>query len=373
MGNWQWYTPPVFSGRGCRFSLLLEYLSSCGKRWALCCGRHFFDTEWAFWRERACATGLEVEAFVVSGGEPTVEVVDTLVTSLKKWQPEGLVAIGGGSVLDTTKAAAAMLVHEGSVQDYLEEVGTKKLVFSPLPWVGVPTTAGTGSEVTKNAVIIVPEKRVKRSLRHENLWAKAVFLDPELTLSAPWEVTVNAAFDAFTHLLEAAVSRKSHLWAFALADVSLPEIVDGLVRVKEDGSDLESRERLLMASTAGGIALANAGLGAVHGFAATLGGMTTIPHGRVCGILLDHVVEVNSQYTDGYERLAFVRSCGGTKGFIRFLSEWKEKMGIEKDFKPFNLRLSAEEIVRLSTSSSMKANPADVPSEVWIKMWERLL
>ncbi|MFN4216988.1 MAG: hypothetical protein ACK4HQ_06285, partial [Brevinematales bacterium] len=92
-----------------------------------------------------------------------------------------------------------------------------------------------------------------------------------------------------------------------------------------------------------------------------------------CGILLDHVVEVNSRYTDSYERLAFVRSCGGSKGFVHFLSEWKERMGIERDFKSFHLQLLPENIVRLSTSSSMKANPVDVPSEVWISMWEKLL
>ncbi|MFN4216219.1 MAG: iron-containing alcohol dehydrogenase, partial [Brevinematales bacterium] len=271
MNSWQWYTPPIFFGQGCLFSSLVNYLASGGKRWAICCGRHFFEGVWSLWKEKASQAGLEVEAFVVSGGEPTVEVVDTLVTSLKKWQPDGLVAIGGGSVLDTTKAAAAMLVHDGSVLDYLEEVGSKQLVYSSLPWIGVPTTAGTGSEVTKNAVIIVPEKRVKRSLRHESLWARAVFLDPVLTFSTPWEVTVNTAFDAFTHLLEAAVTRKFHPWAFALADISLGEIVEGLLRLKEDGNDTTARERLLMASTAGGIVLANAGLGAVHGFAATLG------------------------------------------------------------------------------------------------------
>ncbi|MCX7881805.1 MAG: iron-containing alcohol dehydrogenase [Brevinematales bacterium] len=373
MQSWQWNTPPVFFQWGGAFSLLIEYLRSQSKRWAVCCGRHFYENGWSQWREKALSCGLEVEIWVISGGEPTVGMVDELITSLRKWQPEALVGIGGGSVLDATKAAAAMLVHEGSVQEYLEEVGSKTLTSSPLPWVGVPTTAGTGSEATKNAVIIVPDKRVKRSLRHDSLWAKAVFLDPQLTVSSPWEVTVNAALDAFVHLLEAAVSKKAHPWAFALADSLLEDIVEGLRQVKKDPLSSWAREKLLIASTAGGIALANAGLGAIHGFAATLGGMTSIPHGRVCGILLDHVVERNSRYTDVYERLSIVKRYGKTAGFVRFLSEWKDFLGIEKNFRGFSLDLSAEEIVRLSTSSSMKANPAEVPFEEWVSMWQELV
>jgi len=373
MENWQWRVPPIVYGRGSAFSELVSFLALHGKRWAVCCGRHFFEGEWSRWREVATSHGLQVSAYVVSGGEPTTSMVDTLCQEIKNRPVDGVVGIGGGSVLDTAKAVAAMMVHEGSVVDYLEEVGTRKLSRPPLPWVGVPTTAGTGSEATKNAVIIVPEKRMKRSLRHESLWATGVFLDPDLTLSQPWEVTVNTALDAFTHLLEAAVSRKSHPWVFGLADGSLVDIVEFLMRVKDNPNDHEARGRLLVASTAGGIALANGGLGAVHGFAATIGGMTSVAHGRVCGILLDHVVEVNSRYTDVYERLTLVKRHGGVKGFVRFLAEWKRALGVERDFRHVAADLDPREIVAFSTSSSMRANPVDVPPEVWEMMWKDLL
>ncbi len=373
MENWQWRTPLVFFGWGCAHGELLSFLSSRGKRWAVCVGEHFLREEWTRWQQAACEGGLEVEAFVVKGGEPTVGVVDELTSLVKAYRPHGIVAIGGGSVLDTAKAIAAMVVHEGSVRDYLEEVGTKRLSTPPLPWVGVPTTAGTGSEVTKNAVIIVPEKRVKRSLRHDLLWSEGVFLDPDLTVSQPWEVTVNAGLDAFTHLLEAAVSKKFHPLALALADRFLLDIVEGLSCLRENPTDREARERLLVASMAGGMALANGGLGAIHGFAATMGGMTDIPHGRVCGILLDHVVDVNRRYTERYETLSLVKHHGGSEGFVRFLSEWKESLGVERDFHQWKLSIDPEEIVRLSTSSSMKANPADVSASEWIAMWRNLL
>ncbi|URA09492.1 iron-containing alcohol dehydrogenase [Thermospira aquatica] len=373
MDNWQWRTPPVFFGWGCTHSELLSFLSFRGKRWAVCMGSHFLQREWSHWQEVAHDYGLEVEAFVVRGGEPTVPQVDELTMRVKAYQPDGIVGIGGGTVLDTAKAVAAMVVHPGSVGDYLEEVGTKKLFSQPLPWVGVPTTAGTGSESTKNSVIIVPEKRVKRSLRHDMLWSQGVFLDPALTLSQPWEVTVNAGLDAFTHLLEAAVSKKFHPFALALADRFLGDIIEGLSCLKEHPEDREAREKLLVASNAGGMALANGGLGSVHGFAATLGGMTDIPHGRVCGIILDHVVEVNRRYTERYEMLALVKHHGGSEGFVHFLSQWKKMLGVDTDFRRWNLALDPVEIVRLSTSSSMKANPADVPASDWIAMWKNLL
>ena len=184
---------------------------------------------------------------------------------------------------------------------------------------------------------------------------------------------MNAALDAFTHLLEAAVSRRSHPWAFALADGTLSGIVSALERVRENSSDREARQELLVASTAGGMALANAGLGAVHGFAATLGGLCSIPHGRVCGILLDHVVEVNSRFTSVYDKLQMVREHGGVDGFVRFLREWKQMLGVERDFRRWQFSFVPEEIVRMSTSSSMKANPVDVPFEDWVALWRNIL
>jgi len=201
-----------------------------------------------------------------------------------------ILAVGGGSVMDTAKAVAGVVANGGGVRDYLEQVGDRKLLKAPLPFVAVPTTAGSGSEATKNAVIRVPDLKVKRSIRHDLLVPRVAIVDPQLAAAAPRGVAESAALDAFTHLLEGYVSTGAHAMTDALALPGLALAAEGLRGIAEGRDAFGS---MAQASLWGGIVLANAGLGAVHGLVAPLGGRCAIPHGIGCACLLADTVRVN--------------------------------------------------------------------------------
>lgn len=227
-------------------------------------------------------------------GEPTV---DTAVEGARAAREHGcdvVVGLGGGGAIDTAKAVAALATNTEDVFSYLEVVGQgKPLTRRPLPCLAVPTTAGTGAEATANAVLTVPEKRVKVSLRSPMMLPDVALVDPLLTLSMPPAVTAATGLDALTQLLEAFVSRKANPVTDALCREGLRRVAGWLVAAYDHGGDLDAREAMALASLLGGMALANAGLGAVHGFAAPFGGLYDAPHGQVCASLLPGVTEAN--------------------------------------------------------------------------------
>jgi len=205
-----------------------------------------------------------------------------------------VLGIGGGSALDAAKAIAALATQGRDVLDYLEVIGTgKPLDAQPLPCVAAPTTAGTGSEVTKNAVLGSPEHGVKVSLRSPAMLPRVAVVDPELTLSMPRDVTAATGLDALAQLIEPFVSAKRQPITDGLCREGFARIRDALRRACDEPTDLPAREAMSLASLLGGMALANAGLGAVHGFAGPIGGMFPAPHGAVCAILLPGVMEAN--------------------------------------------------------------------------------
>jgi alcohol dehydrogenase class IV len=231
--------------------------------------------------------GLEVSVERATG-EPTPELVDAIAERHRGRGIACVAAVGGGSVIDAGKAVAAMLVHEGSVEDYLEGVGTRPFDGRRLPFIAVPTTAGTGSEAAKNAVISrVGPAGFKRSLRHDGLMPDAAIVDPELHLSCPPAVTAACGMDAVTQLLEAAIGLKANPLTDALAESGLAAAGKALPAAWRDGADLEARSRMAYAAYLSGVALTNAGLGVVHGFASSVGGRFPIPHGALCGTLLE--------------------------------------------------------------------------------------
>jgi len=227
-------------------------------------------------------------------GEPTTDVAQAAVISARRAQSQTVIAIGGGSVIDVGKVVAAMLTNEGELLDYLEVVGAgKPLREKPVPYVAVPTTAGTGAEVTRNAVLRVPEHRVKVSMRSPLLLPQLAMIDPLLTHSMPPELTASTGLDALTQLIEPFVSNKANPLTDGVCREGLDRAGRSLRRAFRDGSDAQAREDMAIASLFSGLALANAALGAVHGFAGPLGGMTDAPHGAICGKLLPHVIETN--------------------------------------------------------------------------------
>ena len=227
-------------------------------------------------------------------GEPTIDVVNQAKALALSAGCDLVIGIGGGSVLDSGKAIAALVPNEGEVLDYLEVIGKgQKLRQAPIPFIAVPTTAGTGAEVTKNAVLASPQHRLKVSLRDNRMLADIALLDPTLTCSMPPAVTASTGMDALTQLLEPYVSCLANPLTDAFCVAGLRRIGRSLRRVYAAPEDLAAREDMAFASLMGGLALANAKLGAVHGFAGVLGGMYAAPHGAICAALLPHVIQAN--------------------------------------------------------------------------------
>jgi len=237
----------------------------------------------------------EVESFPFSvEGEPTVEMVRTGANVARAQKCDLVVALGGGSALDAGKAIAAIATNPGDVSDYLEVVGKAlPIKVPPLPWIAVPTTAGTGTEVTRNAVLAATEHRVKVSIRHPLMISRLAVIDPDLTLALPPEITAATGLDALTQLIEPFVSVRAHPMTDTLCREGLVRVRQSLRRAFHNGSDLEARTDMSLAALFSGLALANAGLGIVHGFAGPVGGMFCAPHGAVCAALLPFAMQLN--------------------------------------------------------------------------------
>ncbi len=237
--------------------------------------------------------GIEIFTFRVKG-EPSIESVQNAIDSAKKFNADMVIGLGGGSALDTAKAVAAMLTNPGELLDYLEVVGKGKVISNPsLPCITIPTTSGTGSEVTRNAVLDVPEKAVKVSLRSPYMLARLAIIDPSLTLTLTPEITASSGMDALSQVIEPFISAKSNPMIDALCRTGIQNAGKSLRTAFFEGTNYAAREEMSLTSLIGGLALANAGLGAVHGFAAPLGGMFHAPHGVLCGRLLPAVMQIN--------------------------------------------------------------------------------
>ncbi|HNV03073.1 MAG TPA: iron-containing alcohol dehydrogenase [Vicinamibacterales bacterium] len=237
--------------------------------------------------------GAEVALLCVED-EPDTSFVEGGAGLARRRGIEAVVGLGGGSALDAAKAIAALATNPGELMDYLEVVGRgQPITAPPLPLVAVPTTAGTGSEVTRNAVVTVPGRRVKASLRSPLMLPRAAVVDPRLTYGLPPALTASTGLDALTQLIEPFVSLRANPVADALCREGLARASRSLCRACEDGRDAAARTDMSLASLLGGMALASAGLGAVHGLAAPIGGMFRAPHGAVCAALLPHVMAAN--------------------------------------------------------------------------------
>jgi len=237
--------------------------------------------------------GLRCTLFGVAG-EPTVAVVREGTALFSSAGCELLIAIGGGSVIDAGKAIAALASNPGDVLDYLEVVGEgQALSNAPIPMIAVPTTAGTGSEVTRNAVLGSPEHGVKASMRSPMMLPRVAIVDPQLTLGLPPAITAITGLDALTQLIEPYVCKRANPVTDAFCLDGLRAVRRSLARTFENGADVAARAGMSYASLLGGLALANAGLGVVHGFAAPIGGMFDAAHGAVCAAILPHGMEAN--------------------------------------------------------------------------------
>jgi alcohol dehydrogenase class IV len=251
------------------------------------------SAERAAWLVAALETSRVAETFSVPG-EPTVELVRAGAKRVKDARCDVVIAMGGGSAIDAGKAIAAIASNGGEPLDFLEVVGKGRAIAEPpLPFIAVPTTAGTGSEVTRNAVLGSAEHGVKASLRSPMMLPRIALVDPELTYALPPAITAQTGLDALTQLVEPYVSVRANPLVDAICVEGLGRAARALGRAYHDGGDHEARREMSLASLFGGLALANAGLGVVHGLAAPLGGQWKAPHGALCAALLPYGMAAN--------------------------------------------------------------------------------
>lgn len=318
--------------------------------------------------------GVEYTVFGVDK-EPTTCLVAEAVEKARAHASRCVVSIGGGSVLDTGKAVAAMLTNAGELMDYLEVVGAGKKLHRPAAaHIAAPTTAGTGAEVTRNAVLAVPEKKVKVSMRSPLMLPTVALVDPLLTHSMPAAVTAETGMDALTQLIEAFVSGKANPLTDGICREGLQRAGRSLRTAYHHGNNADAREDMALASLFGGLALANAKLGAVHGFAGPLGGMIGAAHGSICAALLPHVMRANveglrqrepqSDILQRYEEVARIVT-GNVQASATDGAAWAEELCEELSVTSLSeLGLREHDVdtavAKAQNSSSMKGNPIEL-------------
>lgn len=311
-------------------------------------------------------------------GEPELAIVEHGTKQAKAEQCDFVIGFGGGSALDTAKAIAAMLKNDGELLDYIEIIGRgEPLKKRSAPFIAIPTTAGTGSEVTRNSVLSSPEHKVKVSLRSPLMLARVAVIDPELTYNLPPALTASTGLDALTQLIEPYVCTRANPMTDGLCVEGIYRAVRSLREAVQNGQNKSAREDMAVASVFGGMALANAGLGAVHGFAGPIGGMFPAPHGAVCAALLPHVMATNiralrerderNPALGRYYRIAQI--CTGNRHATADAGvDWVRKLVAELQIPPLrDYGVQAEHIADIvsgaSKASSMKANPIMLTAE----------
>ncbi len=308
----------------------------------------------------------EVQAFACPA-EPTLPMLEQALDRSRRFSPLVVVGVGGGAVLDMAKALAALIPAPGSPMDHLEVVGKGlPLTASPLPFIAIPTTSGTGAEATKNAVIGVPDHGRKVSLRDDRMLARLAIVDPALTDDCPRGVTLASGLDALTQVIEPYVCTKATPYTDALTLLAIPLGIAALMRLMQ-GEEAQARDDLAWVSLCGGLALANSGLGAVHGLAGVIGGLIPAAHGAICGALLGPVLQMNRARATGraQDRLNHVchmlaSALGSTAEAAPLaLQDWSTAAGLPglaaQGLRPADHAAVAEAAL---ASSSMKPNPA---------------
>lgn len=340
-------------GRGTAGSAV-DAARSLGSRIVLVHGKSAARAAWL-------SRDLSPVAQIAIGREPDVPMIERAVAIARQHDADCVVALGGGAVIDAGKAIAALVPATRPMLDHLEVVGLGlPLDHAPLPFVAIPTTAGTGAEVTRNAVIGVPEARRKVSLRDTRMLPRLAIIDPALTDNTPASVTLASGLDAITQVIEPFISSRANRITDALCRDAIPLGLSALVRLTE-GEDPVARDDLAWASLCGGLALANAGLGAVHGLAGPLGGY--VPHhGLICGLLLPHVLRANA--AAGANRMDQVQhwiagALGGPpEQALDRLAAWVDGLGLPRLGQlGLDPALIPDIAAAAQSSSSMKGNP----------------
>jgi alcohol dehydrogenase class IV len=334
------------------------------------------------------AQGIPVCTLFQVDREPTVDLIIAGVQLARSCGAELVVGCGGGSAIDTAKAVGCLANNPGEVLDYLEVVGNGREIGMPgIPVIAVPTTAGTGSEVTRNAVLSAPEKKMKVSLRSPYVLPRYAVIDPELTYSLPPAITASTGMDALTQVIEPFVSIRANPMADLFCREGMGRIGRSLLRAYQNGSDTAARGDMSWGSLMGGLALANAGLGAVHGFASPIGGMFQVSHGIICARLLTPCIQMNlrvlkkhypeSAIISRYDEAARI-ILGSTAATPQSLVDWLVQISQELRIPRLGeVGISRNDFTKIienaKTASSMKANPVVLNSEELLEILEMAL
>ena len=333
-----------------------------GRRVLLVHGRDAARAAWLLADLNRAGCGVHA---LICAKEPDLPMLEAALAKARVFAPDVVIGLGGGAVLDLAKALAGLIPATGKVLDHLEGAGQGlPLSQNPLPFVAVPTTSGTGAEATKNAVIDVPAQRRKVSLRDDRMMARLAIVDPALTDGCPRGVTLSSGLDALTQVIEPYLCNRANPATDALARAAIPMALAALPALMQ-GEDSGARDAMAWVSLSGGLALANAGLGAVHGLAGVIGGVTGAAHGAICGTLLPFVIAANRAAMPAgpvAERLAEVDAMlstafGGGPG-TEALHRWSRRNGLPGLAA---LGLDAKDhgsvAAAAAGASSMKANP----------------
>lgn len=311
--------------------------------------------------------------------EPTQPILEAALVTARAFAPDWVVALGGGAVIDMGKALAALIPSPTPLMDHLEVVGRGlPLTAAPLPFIALPTTAGTGAEVTKNAVIGLPDHRRKVSLRDDRMLARLAIVDPSLTDHCPWKVTFASGLDAVVQVIEPYLSTRANDFSDAIAHPAIARGLTALQRLSQ-AEESTARDELAWVSLCGGLALANAGLGAVHGLAGPIGGMCPAPHGAVCAVLLGPALEMNRRRADqnaqathrlGQVCTIIAQALGGSAETApQTVATWVSRAGLE-GLTAQGLALADHANVAEAAllASSMKSNPVPLTKSdlMWI-------
>lgn len=370
-------TPPIIFGSG-SLTRLPEIITGFGRNILFVTGRSSFLSTY---RASELLNDFDNESIrykmVSVPGEPSPAFIDEIVREYSSLKIDAVVSVGGGSVIDAGKAISAMMYRKEPVMEFLEGIGNNEHPGTKIPFIAIPTTSGTGSEATKNAVLSdVGPAGYKRSLRHDNFVPDIAVVDPELTINCNSVITAASGMDCFTQLTEAWLSSTASKYTDALAIEGLKSVKNSLVKAFEDGENIEARTDMSFAALTSGICLANAGLGVVHGFASAIGGFYDLPHGMICGSLMASANEItvrklrktglNPGALEKYATLGRIFIDNENKSdefyvdaFLNYLHELTTRLKISR----LNIPGNQEAIDQVCKNTGSKNNPVKLDKE----------
>ena len=357
------------------FSRLGELSVGLGKRALICTGKSSLQKSGRLKQavELLRERDIRAEVFGEVENDPNLHTCDHAINFARERRCDFVIAIGGGSALDVGKTAAAVAPQPAQLGEYF--AGNRKIENAPLPFLAAPTTAGTGSECTNNAVLTDSEKGIKKSLRDDRMVPNVALVDPELTLTCPPDITAQCGMDALTQAVECYVTLSANPITDSLALRAIELIATHLPPAVADGKDPACREAVAMGSLLAAMAFGNAGLGAVHGLAHPLGAQFHIPHGLVCAVLLPHVCTFNMPVRkEKFQEIASLVAAKDAEEVPAALAALNRRAGIPDSLKEFGIKeTDILAILADCRSGSMAKNPRPASDEELAEILQKVI